>query len=256
MSTRCRPMRGAISILMAAWWSAAAAQPALELSRVVELKGTTYHVQGIDFDARHLWVTSVDTATRKGYLHEFALANGEIERTIEIQQGARFHPGGISTDGTSIWIPVAEYRRASSSVIQRRNKRTLELEFQFEVADHIGCLAATTDALIGGNWDSRKFYVWNRRGELTQEVENPTRVAYQDIQFDAGVLVASGLLPDHTGAIDWLEFPGLRLMRRIKPGNTDRGAPYTREGMAIRGNELLLLPEDGPSRLFIFQVKP
>ncbi len=254
-------MRRKILYILLLGWIATAQnrapqQPELDLARVVALQGTTYHVQGIDFDAQRLWVTSVDTAARKGYLHQFTFANGKLERTIEIQQGDRFHPGGISTDADSIWIPVAEYRRASSAVIERRNKRTLDLESRFEVPDHIGCIAVTPEGLIGGNWDSRKFYIWNQRGEKIREIDNPTDNAYQDIKFDAGALVASGLLPDRSGAIDWLEYPSLKLIRRVKPGNTDRGAPYTREGMAVRGSDLLLLPEDGPSRLFVFRLKP
>ena len=34
-----------------------------------------------------------------------------------------------------------------------------------------------------------------------------------------------------------------------------RGVPYTQEGMAVRGNRLFLLPEDGSSRLFEFQLE-
>jgi hypothetical protein len=60
------------------------------------------------------------------------------------------------------------------------------------------------------------------------------------------------VLPDHSGAIDWIEFPSFRLVRRVKVANTERHVPFTREGMAIRGKQLLLLPEDEPSRLFIF----
>ena len=43
---------------------------------------------------------------------------------------------------------------------------------------------------------------------------------------------------------------------RLSAGNNDRGVPYTREGMAFRGNRILLLPEDGPSRLFVFERQP
>ena len=118
----------------------ASAQPP---TRVLNLKGVTYHVQGIDVDDQTLWVTSVDTSRRKGYLHEFALDRGSLLRSVEVQDGERFHPGGISADATSIWMPVAVYRRDSTSVIQRRNKRTLEVEFQFAVHDHIGCIAVT-----------------------------------------------------------------------------------------------------------------
>ena len=182
------------------------------------------------------------------------MTTGELTRSIEIQDGERFHPGGIASDETSIWIPVAEYRRNSTAVIQRRSKAALELEFQFAVSDHIGCIAVTPEILIGGNWDSRQFYIWNHRGELIRTVANPSNNGYQDMKFDSKQLIASGLLPDRTGAIDWMEFPSLHLLRRLNTGMTDRGEPFTREGMAIRGERLMLLPEDGPSsRLFIFE---
>ena len=238
-------------------WAPAISQQAqsldgFKLVKVLDLKAVTHHVQGVDFDDQRIWVTSVDTAGRRGHLYEFSAATGELARSVEIQDGDRFHPGGIATDETSIWMPVAEYRRNSTAVIQRRSKSTLDLEFQFAVRDHIGCLAVMPKFLIGGNWDSRQFYIWNHRGELIRTAANPTDNGYQDMKFDSEHLIASGLLPDRTGAIDWIEFPSLRLVRRIRAGKTDRGEPLTREGMAIRGNRVMLLPEDGSSRVFIF----
>jgi len=44
----------------------------------------------------------------------------------------------------------------------------------------------------------------------------------------------------------------MHLVRRIATPRTDRQVSYSREGMAIRGAQLLLLPEDDPSRLFVF----
>ena len=133
----------------------AASQSDLTLVRTTDLRGDTHHVQGIDFDERHVWVTSVDKDQRKGYLQEFSMATDEHVRTFDVTEGDRFHPGGISADGESLWVPVAEYRRDSSSVVQKRNVRTLELEYKFDVADHIGCIAAAPGVLIGANWDSR-----------------------------------------------------------------------------------------------------
>jgi len=222
--------------------------------RKLVLAAETHHVQGIDLDGERLWVTSVDSSKRKGYLFEFSLTTGALLRSVEVGQGERFHPGGIATDDDSLWIPVAEYRRESSAVIQKRSKRTLEVESQFEVADHIGCVAVTASELIGGNWDSRRFYVWDRQGRQLRTVANPTENAYQDMKFVSGQVLASGLLSDRSGAIDWLEYPSLRPRRRITAGNTDHGTPYTREGMAVRGGLLYLLPEDGPSRLFVFRL--
>jgi hypothetical protein len=220
------------------------------------LKGTTYHVQGIEIDANRLWVTSVDTPTRKGYLHEFSLTTGESVRAVEIQDGERFHPGGIASNGKSLWVPVAEYRAGSTSIIQRRRKRTLQLEFQFAVPDHIGCIAVTPALLIGGNWDSRDFYVWNHRGKLLRKIASRTANAYQDMKFNSKHIVASGLLADRTGAIDWLELSTMQIVHRLIAGRTDRDASYTREGMGIVGDQLFLLPEDGPSRLFVFRLHP
>ncbi len=237
------------------FWLAAASLSDMRLLRTVELKGTTHHVQGIDFDETRLWATSVDRDAKKGYLHEFALATGELRRTIEVGKGDRFHPGGMARDGGSLWIPAAEYRRDSSAIIEKRNAKTLELEMQFEVADHIGCIAAGPDFLIGGNWDSRMFYIWDKQGKLLRKVANPTPNGYQDIKFADGQLVGGGLLPGKAGAIDWLEWPSLKLLRRVEAGKTSRDVPYTNEGMAIGGGRLFLLPEDGPSRLFEFKLE-
>ena len=105
-----------VLVLLATWTytppSASGASPptslsSLRLLRLLELKGTVYHVQGIDTDGTRLWVTSVDTANRKGYLHEFSVMTGDFLRVTEIQDGERFHPGGMASDGTSLWIPIA-----------------------------------------------------------------------------------------------------------------------------------------------------
>jgi hypothetical protein len=44
-----------------------------------------------------------------------------------------------------------------------------------------------------------------------------------------------------------------RLLRRVIAGKTDRGLPFTHEGMAFRNGALYFLPEDDPSRVFIFR---
>jgi hypothetical protein len=245
-----------LQLLNFAFWLAAASLADFTLVRTLDLRGDTHHVQGIEVAADRVWVSSVDKDARKGYVQEFDLASGEPRRSVEVTSGVRFHPGGISGDGDSLWVPVAEYRRASSSVIQKRRRDTLKLEFQFEAADHIGCIAAAPDVLIGANWDSRDFYIWDRTGRLLRKVPNPTPNAYQDLKFIGGRLAASGLLPGRQGAMDWLAYPSLRLERRVTAGATSRGVGYTSEGMALRGDRLFLLPEDTPSRLFEFRVAP
>jgi len=220
---------------------------------VLPLQAKTAHVQGIDTDGNHLWVTSVDRASRKGFLQEFAVSDGRLERSVEIQDGHRFHPGGIAADVDSIWIPVAEYRAKSTAVIQRRNKRTLALESQYAVDDHIGCIAVTPKFLIGGNWDSRDFYFWDHQGKLIRKVSSTTGNAYQDIKFRDGHVVGSGTLVGGRAAVDWLDL-SIGLVRRLELGKTDRSQPYTREGMTLFQDRLWLLPEDGDSRLFQFEL--
>ena len=225
----------------------------LERLETIALGADTHHVQGIEVDDSAVWVSSVDAPAKRGLLMQFALPEGRLLRAREIHDGLRYHPGGISGAGTSLWIPIAEYRRESTSIVQRRNKKTLAVEFQFAVDDHIGCIAVTPEHLIGGNWDSRLLYVWTHRGELVRKVPNPTGNAFQDLKFVAGQLVGGGLLADKSGAIDWLEYPSFRHVRRMLAGRTDRGAAYTHEGIAIAEGKLWLLPEDAPSRLFSFR---
>src|SRR5882724_4761378 len=99
-----------VSVLLAAWMYAmkppsASSLDNLKLVRVLKLKGPTHHVQGVDTDAKHLWVTSVDAPRRKGYLHEFSMTTGDSLRVVEIQDAERFHPGGIASGAKSLWVP-------------------------------------------------------------------------------------------------------------------------------------------------------
>jgi len=221
---------------------------------VIELKGKTHHVQGIEVDGGRLWVTSVDRATQSGFLQEFALPAGTLAREVQVQDGPRYHPGGIAGSADSLWIPIAEYRANSTSIIERRNKRTLAVEARFAVSDHIGCVAFDGKRVIGGNWDTRDLYFWDVSGKLLRKEPNPTGNAFQDMKIEARMLVGGGMLADRSGAIDWLDLMTLKPVRRITVGKTSRGDWFTREGMAIRGNDLYLLPEDDNSRLFVFRL--
>jgi Family of unknown function (DUF6454) len=225
----------------------------LEMLQVIPLAAPLHHVQGIDIQGDRIYVSSVDRATRKGYLHLLKLPSGEVVRQVEVQEGSRFHPGGIALSESFLWIPVAEYQRDSSSSIQQRDKTTLGLLYSFVVQDHIGCVAADQKRIIGGNWDSRQIYSWDLLGKLIEKKDNPSSTAYQDMKI-VGELVASGALSRTEGSVDWLDPWSLQLQRRIRAGVTDRGVRFTNEGMAIRDGKLYLLPEDGPSRLFVFQL--
>ena len=180
----------------------------------------------------------------------FRAADGGQVQRVEVQDGPRYHPGGLGRLGDTLWLPVAEYRRASTSVIQGRDAKTLAVRSSFPVADHIGAVAATSGALIGCNWDARTFYEWTLDGKQSQAVEHDGAARYQDLQWTSDGLLAGGLIGDQ-GVVDLLEWPSLDLKERIVVGKTDRGTVLTAEGMAVSGSELLLMPEDDPSRVFV-----
>ncbi|BDC47748.1 hypothetical protein F183_A00640 [Bryobacterales bacterium F-183] len=231
---------------------------AVDPQKTIALEGETYHVQGIVVADQRLYVTSVDRPSRRGFLFEFELPSGKRLRSIEIQDGDRYHPGGFDADADSFWIPVAEYKKLSSAVIQKRNRKTLALEASFTVDDHIGCVAVAKDKLYGGNWDARQIYEWSKpAGKLLQKRDNPSSIHYQDCKFRDGKLLGAGT-DGATGAVEILDPATLKLIRRVEYGKTpDRKQTlYTHEGMDVYKGKLYLLPEDAPSRLFVFAPAP
>ncbi len=220
--------------------------------RTVGLNATLDHPQGItaSADGATWYVSAVLRAEKKGVLAAFRAADGMLLQRVEVQDGPRYHPGGFGRLGDTLWLPVAEYARESTSVIEARHPSTLAVQSRFAVADHIGALAATTGALVGCNWDARAFYEWTFEGTLTTKVAHDGAARYQDLHWTPDGLLAGGLLGD-AGVIDRLDWPSLDLKERIVVGTTDRGVTLTHEGMAVAGRELLLMPEDDPSRVFV-----
>ena len=239
--------------------SALAAQPVSVRSgalgarvRSVPLNGVLDHPQGItaSADGTTWFVTSVLRKEKKGLLVAFRASDGALVQRVEVQDGPRFHPGGLGRLGDALWLPVAEYTRASTTVVQCRDAKTLALRSNFSVADHIGAVAVTSGALIGCNWDARSFYEWTFDGTQSRLVEHDGSARYQDLQWTPDGLLAAGLIGDQ-GVVDLLEWPTLDLRERTVVGRTDRDVVLTAEGMAVSGAELLLMPEDDPTRVFV-----
>lgn len=244
-----------VLLLLASLSVAAAPEPfeeAIEGARfhgVVTLDGELFHVQGLELQGARMWVTSVDRATRRGYLHEVDRVSGRVLRRIDLTDGVRYHPGGISIDGRSLWVPVAELRANSSAMLVEIDTETLAVRRRISVADHIGCIAAHGRWLVAGNWDSRLLYVVDRDDPRHMRiVPNPSGTRYQDMKFVGGRLVAGGPRTWWNGTVDWLDWPALTLRRSIRAGG------YTAEGMAVEGRELYLAPEDGRGRVFHFRL--
>lgn len=230
--------------------------PAQTPERVVALEGETHHVQGIALVEGRILVTTVDRTAREGWLMEFDGA-GKRVREAKIHDGAMYHPGGCDVDGETVWIPVAEYRPKSKSVIQRRSVGTFEPVSSFGVEDHIGAVAAGTDRLYLANWDARTIYEYSFEGKLIRQRANPTGYRFQDLKMRYGALVGSapsGKGEKGGGAVVWMDPETLDVIEVRRVGRTDRGVPLAQEGVEVRDGRVYLLPEDTPSRLFVYEL--
>ena len=62
-----------------------------------------------------------------------------------------YHPGGIDYDGDDIWVPVAEYRPNSRSIVYRVDPETMKATEVFRFADQSArsCTTPTTTRCTG-----------------------------------------------------------------------------------------------------------
>jgi hypothetical protein len=169
----------------------------------IKLNFPTYHTEGLVVTPDRLVLSAVqileptlkyptpvggyDRSPGKGIGHLFVMdRQGHLQKDITLGEGDMYHPGGISTDGANIWVPVAQYRPNSSAIIYRVDANTLAVTKQFEVNDHIGgiVLDQTTGHLVGNNWGSRRFYDWTLQGRQVRTWDNPSFFTdYQDCQY-------------------------------------------------------------------------
>jgi hypothetical protein len=179
----------------------------------VPINFLTHHPQGMVKIGDTLFVSSVeiqqptkrfpqpvdgyDRDTGVGVGHLFKLdMKGNLIADITLGEGTIYHPGGIDYDGKYIWVPVAEYRPNSRSIVYRVDPETMKAEEMFRFADHIGGVVHNTDdkTLHGVSWGSRRFYRWSldANGKPTNASEAPERLRalntshyldYQDCKY-------------------------------------------------------------------------
>jgi hypothetical protein len=181
------------------------------LAASIPIKFRTYHPQGMVKIGDAIFVSSVEVkvATRRfetpvdgrdrdtgqGTGHLFKIdAQGRLLRDLVLGDGPMYHPGGLDFDGSAIWVPVAEYRPDSRSIVYKVNPETLKITEVLRVADHIGAVAVDTDdrTLYGVSWGSRRFYSWKLDEDqvpgmspgMSEPVVNPSHyVDYQDCKY-------------------------------------------------------------------------
>ncbi len=188
-------------------------ESAWKLVETVPMKFTTHHPQGmvkIGDDALRLVgrgqganppvpATRRRLRSRRGRGRRASVQGrpeGQPARRSQARRGTIYHPGGIDYDGRYIWVPVAEYRPNSRSIIYRVDPTTMKAEEVFRFADHIGGIVHDTDdhTLHGVSWGSRRFYRWtlDAGGKVTNADVPPEKlrtlntshyVDYQDCKY-------------------------------------------------------------------------
>src|SRR5262245_42149297 len=182
----------------------------------IAVRFPTHHPQGIVKVGETFFVSSVDVRvptvrfpelvdgldrdTGQGTGHLFKIdRDGKLIADLPLGEGTMYHPGGIDFDGVNIWVPVAEYRPDSRSIVYRVDPERMVASEVFRFADHIGALVHDTDdhTLHGVSWGSRRFYRWTLGKDLKPtnanvaperlRVLNPSHyVDYQDCKYAGG----------------------------------------------------------------------
>jgi hypothetical protein len=260
----------------------------------------TFHPQGLVKVGDVLFVSSVEITVRtrrfarpigghdrdagEGTGHLFKVdMSGALLQRITLGEGAVYHPGGIDFDGTHIWVPVAEYRPDSRSIVYRVDPQTMKAIEVLSFADHIGAIVHDTDgrALHGASWGSRRFYRWTLDSNLRVtnadvpppqlRILNPSHyVDHQDCQY-AGLRTmlcggiselpsASEAAPVRLGGLDLIDLADGRPRHQVPVTlTTPRGVTMTRNPMWVEatasGLRAYFLPEDDESTLYVYDVR-
>lgn len=266
----------------------------------VPINFLTHHPQGMVKIGDTLFVSSVeiqqptkrfpqpvdgydrDTGAGLGHLFKIDM-KGNLIADITLGEGAIYHPGGIDYDGKYIWVPVAEYRPNSRSIVYRVDPETMKAEEMFRFADHVGGVVHNTDdkTLHGVSWGSRRFYRWSLddSGKPTNASESPEKLRtlntshyldYQDCKY-AGKsrMLCSGVtemritpeaMPFRLGGLDLVSLTDGR------PVFQTPVLLWTASGMDMTHNPVWMeasdagirgyfMPEDDKSTLYIYETE-
>lgn len=310
---KTRLAAGLLGAALIAQGSALAADPVLndtipKLTRATQwqrkaaipLQFPTFHPQGMVKIGDAFFVSSVDirkpttrfpslqggydrdTGEGVGHLFKFD-AEGRLLADLMLGEGSIYHPGGIDFDGQHIWVPVAEYRPNSQSIIYKVDPATMKATEVFRFKDHIGGIVHNTDdkSLHGVSWGSRRFYKWpfDAAGKITNpdvapeqlRVINPALyIDYQDCHFiGRSRMLCSGLnnyrvAPDApVFRLGGLEIVDLRDNRPVYQLPIElwspSGLPMTQNPFWVepagQGVRAYFMPDDDKSTLFVYEAE-
>lgn len=241
----------------------------------IELQFDAYHPQGMTKVGDTYYMSSVeilekpekyetpkngyDRSAGKGIGHLFIFdEQGKLLKDIKLGEADMYHPGGIDFDGENIWVPVAEYRPDSESIVYKVDTDTLESKEAFRVNDHIGGVVHDdkTGKNLGVSWGSREFYEWGKQGkELKKEKNDSHFIDYQDCEnAGGGKMICSGIAELNNPASETgkYELGGLALLD-MKDFSVEHEVPlaeFSSQGHVITRNPVFLEESDGRLQLF------
>jgi hypothetical protein len=265
----------------------------------VRINFPTHHPQGMVKIGDTLFVSSVeikvptkrlppggdydrDSGEGVGHLFKFDM-KGNLIADLKVGEATMYHPGGIDYDGRDIWVPVAEYRPNSRSMVYRVDPRSMKATEVFHFADHIGAIVRNTDdnTLHGVSWGSRRFYRWTlgHDGRVTNGDASPESLRtlnpshyldYQDCKYVGGRrMLCTGVTemrqsqstpPFRLGGIDLVNLEdGCPIHQVPVLLWTAGGLDMTHNPVWIEPSEVGLrgyfMPEDDQSTLYIYDVE-
>ena len=239
--------------------------------------------QPTDASLRRSTATIATPAQGVGHLFKID-ASGKLLADLKLGEGTIFHPGGIDYDGTDIWVPVAEYRPNSRSIVYRVNPQTMKATEVSSVgrshrrrrARHRRSHAARRElglapllSLEAGRQrpgvESRGL-AGNRRGRL-----NPSHyVDYQDCKYVGqrrmlctGVTelrASAGATPFRLGGLDLIDLRDGRPLHQVPmliwtAGGLDmthNPAWFEATATGLRG---YFMPEDDKSTIYVYDAE-
>ena len=259
----------------------------------------TYHPQGMVKIGESFYVSSVETRvptirfpkpidgydrdTGQGIGHLFKIDKaGKLLVDLPLGEGTMYHPGGIDYDGSNIWVPVAEYRPNSRSIIYRVDPEHMQVTEVFRFPDHIGAIVHNLDddTLHGVSWGSRRFYRWSlgKDGKVTNAdgprdklwtLNSSHYVDYQDCKY-AGQrrMLCTGVteirprpdtMPFRLGGLDLIDLTDGRPLHQVPVllwtaaglDMTHNPAWIESTATGLRG---YFMPEDNRSTIYVYDV--
>jgi len=270
------------------------------LERSIPMAFPAHHPQGMVKIGDRLFFSSVEVTTPpkrgavadgfdrdagRGIGHLFeATLDGRLVADVVLGEGTMYHPGGIDFDGRDIWVPVAEYRPNSRSIVYRVDPATRKAVEVFHFRDNLGGVACNTDdhALHAVSWGSRWIYRFalDGSGRATNADAQPSTlrqanrshyVDYQDCKYVgsqrmlcsgiADVSRNSGERPLQLGGIDLVDLVSGAPLHQLPVGlTTPAGASLTRnpsffEAADGGGVRAYFLPDDDKATLYVYRIE-